>query len=431
MENLLRKSLFCTLIFACTASLSWSRTLCVNHAGSHGCYATINDAIAHASAHDTIEVWPGTYKENVVINKSLSLIGDRWHNPVIDATGLANGIYVDGLDNSGLREVVVKGFTIENANFEGILITNASFVTIFGNAVLNNDRSLNAAASTCPGIPAFETAEDMDCGEGLHLSGVSHSTISNNHVARNSGGILISDDTGANHHNLISGNIVEDNPFDCGITLASHPPAMLTGATAPLGVFHNTISGNQSSRNGLQGEGAGVGIFDSVPGAKNYGNVVVGNKVTDNHLPGVALHSHTPGQNLNNNVIVNNWISGNGADTDDAATSGPTGINVFGVSPIQGTIISQNTVSHEAVDVAVNTSGYVDVHLNNLFGRGTGLANLGSGRVDAIENWWGCPAGPGGHGCSSVSGSKVLVEPWLARPYESFAFQEQHGHGRH
>jgi hypothetical protein len=28
---------------------------------------------------------------------------------------------------------------------------------------------------------------------------------------------------------------------------------------------------------------------------------------------------------------MNNRISGNGADTDDAATPGPTGINVFGL----------------------------------------------------------------------------------------------------
>jgi hypothetical protein len=44
----------------------------------------------------------------------------------------------------------------------------------------------------------------------------------------NSGGILLSDDTGARHHNLIIANLVHDNPFDCGITLASHPPASLT-----------------------------------------------------------------------------------------------------------------------------------------------------------------------------------------------------------
>jgi hypothetical protein len=49
-------------------------------------------------------------------------------------------------------------------------------------------------------------------------------------------------------------------------------------------------------------------------------------------------------------------IVANHQDSDDAATPGPTGINVFGVSPIEGTIISQNVIKDEAVQIAVNAS---------------------------------------------------------------------------
>jgi parallel beta-helix repeat protein len=73
---------------------------------------------------------------------------------------------VDGIDNPGLTGVVVSGFTIQNANFEGILITNASYVTISDNNVLQNNVSL--VGLTCPGIPDFETGESFDCGEGIH-----------------------------------------------------------------------------------------------------------------------------------------------------------------------------------------------------------------------------------------------------------------------
>jgi parallel beta-helix repeat protein len=418
MRTLLWQVFLCAALVAGVSSLSAAKTLCVNPGGTSGCYSTISAAVAAASPHDTIKVAQGTYSEDVIVGKSLSIIGDNRNNTIVDASGLPNGFYIDGIDNHNLREVVINGFTVRNANYEGILVTNSAFVTIWGNKVTGNDKSLNPAALSCPGIPAFETAEGFDCGEGIHLSGVEHSTVSNNWVFGNAGGILLSDDTGPTHHILVSGNTVTQNPFDCGITLASHPPAMLTGATAPLGVFKNTIAGNESSKNGLAvGEGAGVGIFDSVPGAKNYDNVVIGNKLFDNGLPGVALHSHTPGQNLNNNSIIANQIWGNHADTDDAATPGPTGINIFGVSPILGTIISQNIIKDEAVDVAVNTPAYVDVHLNDLLGHMIGLANLGPGWVNATENWWGCAAGPGAPGCSSVSGSNVLVTPWLTKPF--------------
>jgi parallel beta-helix repeat protein len=345
----------------------------------------------------------------VTINKSLYLVGASQNSTFIDATGLANGVYVDGLDNSGLANVSVSGFTVENANFEGILITNTSFVTVFNTHVTNNDKSLDISTLTCPGIPSFETAEGFDCGEGIHLLGADHNTISNNIVDNNGGGILISDDTAAAHDNLISGNTVDNNPYDCGITLASHPAY---NADTPYGVFHNTIGGNESYSNGLAvNEGAGVGIFDSVPGAANYGNIVVKNHLHNNGLPGVAMHSHTPGQNLNDNVIVGNIIHDNAADTDDAATPGTTGINVFGVSPITGTVIAQNTIKNEHDAVVANTPAAVNLHLNDLYGD-YGVENIGSGTVDATNNFWGCLGGPGKSGCSKTSGS-VLFVPFL------------------
>jgi parallel beta-helix repeat protein len=407
-------------LLAGTCQPAATATLFVNPGGTSGAYSTIGAAVNNASANDTIDVAPGTYFEDVTIGKPLSLVGAGRGRSIINAVGQSNGIYIDGLDNPGLSRVVVTGFTIENANFEGILVTNASFVTIWENDVINNDKSLNISgpAIKCPGIPSFETAEDFDCGEGIHLSGVDHSVVGNNTAKHNAGGILLSDDTGTTHHNLIIGNVTQENPFDCGITIASHPPAMVTKSTSPLGVFHNTIANNESSRNGFQvpGAGAGVGIFDSAPGTQAYSNVVINNALTDNGLPGVALHSHTANQNLNDNVITRNRISGNGADTDDAATPGPTGINIFGVSPITGTVISENVIDDEAVDIVTKTPAQVAVHLNDLLDGKIGVDNIGAGTVDATENWWGCPGGPGEEECTTVSGPGISYTPWLIHP---------------
>ena len=41
-----------------------------------GNYTTVQQAIDNASAGDTINVWPGTYSENVVVNKTLTIIGN-------------------------------------------------------------------------------------------------------------------------------------------------------------------------------------------------------------------------------------------------------------------------------------------------------------------------------------------------------------------
>jgi len=394
-------------------------TICVNTRGDGGCMSSIQAAVNAAAPNDAIRVAPGKYAETVLIGKPLSLIGAGASSTIIDANGQDTGVNVDGLDHSGLADVSISGFTVENAKFEGIVITNASGVTVSGNRVVHNNANLGAGV--CPGLPNWETLEGFDCGEGIHLSGVDHSTIANNAVSDNAGGILLSDDTGATHDNLITGNTVRNNPYDCGITLASHPPAPVTGATAAFGVFHNTIADNESSGNGvaIEGAGAGVGIFASAPGTQSYGNVVVHNRLTGNGLPGVTLHSHTPGQNLRDNAILGNFIAGNGADTEDAATPGTTGINVFGVSAASGTLISQNVIKREQIGIAANTPAQVDAHLNDLEVHGLGVDNLGDGTVQATQNWWGCSGGPGANGCSGVDGGGVITAPALTRPFHS------------
>jgi parallel beta-helix repeat protein len=398
-------------------------SFCVNAAApaSSGCLATIGAAVAAASPNDTINVAAGTYKESVTIGKPLSLIGADATKVFINATGLGVGIYVDGIDNASLSNVLISGFTVENANFEGILVANASAVTIASNIVMKNNNSVvvAAAGNTCPNIPAFETSEGQDCGEGIHLLGATHTIVVNNTVQNNSGGILVSDDTGATHDNTIAGNTVMNNLLACGITLASHTPAALTKASAALGVYNNVLVGNTVSGNGLNGVGGGAGIFASVPGAASYNNVVINNVLTGNGLPGVVMHSHTPGQTLTNNVAVGNTISGNGADNEDATTPGTAGVNVFGVSSIAGTIIALNTISGEAYDVVINGPGAVDVQRNTFTG-GVGVANLSTGSVNADGNWWGCASNPtygvsGFAGCATTSGA-VSVSVWAPVP---------------
>ena len=421
------------LSFFGTSTLVSAATLCVNPSGKFGCYSTISAAVAAASPGDTISVWKGTYKEQVVITKSLSLVGVEAGDSIIDAKGLPNGIFVNGIaaaPHAGVANVVISGFKIRNANFEGILIVNATDVTVVGNHVLDNNKSLDIAGGMCPGMPAFETNEGDDCGEGIHLMAADHSSVVRNEIEDNSGGVLITDETGPNHDNLISGNSVHDNPFDCGITLASHPPAttVIPTATLPFGVTNNTITHNDSSHNGFEvpGAGAGVGIFAPFPGTTDAGNVVADNDLHNNGLPGVTMHNHAaapapaPPVNMNDNLIVGNRISGNGRDTEDAATSGPTGINIFSVAPVTGTVISQNVIEDEAIDVAFNAPvGQLNAHLNDFDTRGIGVDNLGAGTINATENWWGCPWGPGGKHCSTVAGPNVVFTPWLTFPFNN------------
>ena len=416
-----------TLFFVLAVQPATATTRCVNPGGSGGCYPTISAAVAAASAGDTITVANGRYAEQVVITQSLSLLASA--HVEIDATGKANGIFVNGMSaapSAGVTGVYISGFTVANANFEGILVANASDVSLVNNQVLYNDLALNINSASCPGLPTtYETNEQEDCGEGIHLIAVDHSIVANNVVSHNSGGILITDETGPTSNNLITGNTVRNNPYDCGITIASHGRASTVSPGLSFGITNLTISGNDSSYNGnlLPGAGAGVGIFAPFPGTTAADIVVINNDLHNNGLPGVTMHNHAgggPPVNMNNNLIVGNRISGNGVDTDDAATPGTTGINIFSVTPVTGTVIAQNVISDEQLDIAFNApSGQINAHLNSFGGREIGVDNLGSGSIDATENWWGCPAGPTGSGysCSTVAGVGIVYTPWLTSPF--------------
>jgi Right handed beta helix region len=406
-----------SIMLAC--STVQASELCVDASGKGGCSTTIAAAVAAAAPNDVIRVAQGTYREDVVIGKPLSLLGQGPENTIIDASGLLNGVNVDGFNNPGLAHVIVSGFTVENANAQGILVTNASDVMISNNHVTGNDRSLDPVALACPPLPAyFQAGEGFDCGEAIHLSGVDHSIVSANLVDRNAGGILISDDTGPNHDNLIEANTVQDNPFDCGITIASHHFA-LEPTDPSVGIYHITVEGNTSARNGLvSGEGAGVGIFAGPPGAQNNGNVVVNNILTGNALPGVAMHAHAPFQSLNDHQIIGNTISGNGPDGDPGTTV-PTGISIFSpVVPLTGIAITHNVFAREGIDIGMNAANgsSIDAHLNSLFAD-VGIDNIGAGTISATGNWWKCAGGPGANGCSTVTGNGITTGPWLTRPY--------------
>jgi Right handed beta helix region len=435
-------SVLLLVLLSCCQTLS-AGTLCVNPNGSHGCYSTIQAAVNHASPNTVIKVAPGTYKEYVTIGIPVSVIGVDAESTIVDATGLPHGFFVDGFDNPGLSGVSIAGFTVENALFEGILVVSASNITIRNNLINNNDTSpgleFTGATMGCPDQPGngiYENDESGDCGGALHLIGTSHSVVADNSMTGNADGILISDETAESHDNLLLHNSLLNNPLECGIVLASHPP---TGHVSPpfaahFGVDHNTVAENVSTGNGVQVGGAGVGLFSDGNGpGRVAGNLVIHNKLIGNGLGGVSLHTHVgpavglPADNMDGNVIIGNFIAKNLADTADTATPGTVGININsggGGSPVYGTIISYNVIRDEDVDIAVNTPAELDIHLNDLGGGKIGVADvcafdkatICTGSISATQNYWGCPSGPGATGCSTISGSDITFAPWLQEP---------------
>ena len=309
-------------------------------------FKTIQSAVNAAPAWGTVVVCPGTYHEQVVIAKPLSLQGEH---ATIDEAGVKQVITVNvpGVGAQSIFAAVImvssnidfSGFRVQHAQGEGILVAGlgrtVSHVVISGNAVVHNDLGIGNPPKSTYFQCAVAGEIPGDCGEGVHFAGgVAYSAIRGNYIARNSGGVLLSDDVGPTHNNVVEDNVIADNTADCGITVPGHNPMALNSAGVPqpsvAGVYRNVIRDNVVTGNGVKGEGAGVLFANAGPGTASYDNLVEGNYIAGNGLSGVTMHAHSLAppppvlhEDLNGNVIVGNTIGRNNLDGD--TLDGPPG----------------------------------------------------------------------------------------------------------
>jgi parallel beta-helix repeat protein len=322
---------------------------------------TLVTAVGRAHRGDEVLVAHGVYREGVTVARDIRLVGSG--KPIIDATGAANGVLVTGKSAAG---ALVRGFLIRNATFEGVLLANTKGVTIERNTVTGND--LGGSAAKPEGECAPQGVIPGDCGEGLHLMGVTQARIVENVVNNNAGGILLTDETGPTARNTVARNRVTKNVLDCGITLAGHSPKALVLSAAPgpptmtglapslAGIYSNLITGNTVDGNGTKGQGGGILLAAGPPGTGVYNNTVRGNIAQGNGLAGITLHSHAPGQDLSGNVITHNILSNDGVAGGPGGTPGDMDAGVThsvgillwsAVTPLTGMSVTGNVLSND------------------------------------------------------------------------------------
>jgi parallel beta-helix repeat protein len=367
-------------------------------ASDHNChsaaYSTVQSALDAAPTGGTVVVCRGTFTEDVIVSKSLTLSGQ--HGAVIHGSSTANGM-CDQLGATGpgsapcLAAITVKsshvrieGLKVTGATGEGILATGSlaghsiSHVTIEHNTVVGNDLGGIPPNTTSPYPQCVEQGEvPGDCGEGIHLMGATHSTVSHNSISGNSGGVLLTDEFGPTAHNVISHNVVTKNQFDCGITAPGHNPFALDASGNPqpstAGVYDNVIAFNRITDNGLKGEGAGVLFANATAGSASYDNLVEHNYIAGNELSGVTMHAHTlaagkfedlSGNRIEHNTIGKNNVGGDGLD-GTASDNATTGILVFSGTVPVSVKIAHNRIRNNTNGVWLGTGGHVTANMSH------------------------------------------------------------------
>jgi len=165
-------------------------------------YPTIQEAINTASPGDIIYVYNGTYLENVVVNKTVALIGEDSHITTIDGGELETAILITA------NNVSISGFTIKNGKFEwpygGVHLTNASDCNISSIIIMNNWVGVWLEDSSSNNLSNITIADNR---YGSWLVRSNNNTLSNIRVVNNTKyGLWLESSSSNNLSNLTISN---------------------------------------------------------------------------------------------------------------------------------------------------------------------------------------------------------------------------------
>jgi parallel beta-helix repeat protein len=280
-------------------------------------YTKIQDAIDNASGGDTVFVFDeaSPYHENVVVDKSLFLIGEDKDRVVIDAgsygdkaavTITADDVFVSGfkmicfhdypnqwdselVDILSVKNITIRDNIIQQNKIEfgsdrgGIILRNSLYCFIQNNTIIKEKE-------TCPcyGVvlmlgSAFINVsgnEVYNYTGGIYLRSCSNNIFYMNYLHNNMEGLQIN----SGYNNTIINNVINLNTGE-GIRMD--------------GGYNTIISGNIITDNGNGNDiDRGIGI---IGGSDNF---ISQNNISNNNPSGIDIISI-------NNIITNNYISNN------------------------------------------------------------------------------------------------------------------------
>jgi len=253
-------------------------------------HATVQAAIDAAQPGDTVLVSPGVYRENLQIEKALTLRSTQGaETTTLDGGRSCNVIWVNG---TGTEQVTISGFKITNAwgtpwegvgqrcGFGGGLVLDAAVVTVSGNIITGNASCYGAGLSS--NSLSFihhnqirDNLQPAECngagdGGGIFLNSsidttlwsvISDNLIAGHRVASNGGGIEIHGSKAR-----ITGNVIRNNQ-------AGYLGGAINISRGIVEISRNVIEGNSLTETGSIGGGIYADVTDRMDRAHITGNV--------------------------------------------------------------------------------------------------------------------------------------------------------------
>lgn len=264
-----------------------------------GNYSRIQDAIDNASDGDTVYVFDNSspYYENIVVNKSIKLIGEDKNTTIIEGDNLGHVVEItaDG--------ITASGFTVQNSGSgeydAGFGLNYANNTTITDNVITFNTVGIYLKSSFNNIITHNKVKFNIESGIFLRTSS-NNNIISGNNIFRGQQGIYLH----YSKNNTISHNVISDSIY-AGIYLRHSNYNIISSniiSEVENAIYlyfdsnYNTISQNTLSLSEL----CGINFY-----TRCNNNIISGNTIYNSYEEGIWLYDSNNNSFYHNNLINN------------------------------------------------------------------------------------------------------------------------------
>ena len=276
-------------------------------------FNTIAEGIDVVAPGKSVIVSAGTYNEQLVVNKGITLQGAGKESTFINGVGYTGNLVKLYADN-----ITIFGFTIDggNSTIVGIYLNGCSFININNSLIKNNSDYGISYSNSAPTIE--DNNIEINAYSGIEVGSGGSGIIRNNSIISNQYGIRTCSDSSPE----ISNNDISNNS-NTGIYCWESATPVISYNTisnnANCGILIDNILGDSVNPDIGGGEGGSAGK-NNITGNQTHG---VSNKTSHNIMAKNNWWGDTAGpkypENTNNAALVSDWAYWDNVNNEDGA----------------------------------------------------------------------------------------------------------------